>query len=290
MKKMEGFPGQISYVIPEKILDLIRKNPLISDLYVTDIGYYPHASHHFRERTEGINQTILIYNTGGMGTINLAGKKIQLPADHFLFIPAYTPHSYCADLKTPWSIYWIHFSGPKATQISKPEMQAVPVSRTTTSRINERIELFDEIFKNLDRGFSVETLEYINLCLPRLLSSFSHLEQYRSFNEHTSKDPISRSINFMIENTTKKYRLEELSEVVGLSASHYSRLFLSRTGHSPIDYFIQLKIQRSCRLLDNTKLSVADIARESGFEDQFYFSRQFKRVMNMSPREYRNRI
>ena len=94
----------------------------------------------------------------------------------------------------------------------------------------------------------------------------------------------------MLENINKKFKLEELASVVRLSMSHFSRLFLSRTGHSPIDYFIQLKIQHSCRLLDNSKLSIADIARESGFDDQFYFSRQFKRVMNMSPREYRNRI
>ncbi|HNW55438.1 MAG TPA: helix-turn-helix transcriptional regulator, partial [Bacteroidales bacterium] len=62
----------------------------------------------------------------------------------------------------------------------------------------------------------------------------------------------------------------------------------ARTGHSPIDYFIQPKIQRSCRYLDNTVLSIADVAREIGFDDQFYFSRQFRKVMSMSPREYRN--
>ena len=53
MKKEDGFPGQISFVMPDKIIDLIRQNPLISDLYLTDIGYYPQASYHFRERPYG---------------------------------------------------------------------------------------------------------------------------------------------------------------------------------------------------------------------------------------------
>ena len=101
---------------------------------------------------------------------------------------------------------------------------------------------------------------------------------------------VAQSINFMLENLGRKLKLEELASVVKLSASHYSKLFVTRTGHSPIDYFIQLKIQRACRLLDNTTWSIAEIAWEIGFEDQFYFSRQFRKVMDMSPREYRKRL
>lgn len=289
MKKQDGFPGQLSYVIPDRILQLIRKNPLCNDLYLTDIGYYPQARHHFRERKEGINQTILIYNVEGNGTISIAGQDVQLPADHFYIIPEGMPHAYAADMQNPWSIYWIHFTGEKAKHIAKPVLQQIPVIRNKTSRINNRLELFNELFHNLGRGYSMETLEYVNLCLPRLIASFTYLPQYRSLNEQFTKDPISLSINYMLENINRKFRLEELSGAVKLSASHFSKLFLSRTGHSPIDYFIQLKIQRSCRLLDNTDLSISDVAREMGFDDQFYFSRQFRKVMNMSPREYRKR-
>ncbi|MGV8136575.1 MAG: helix-turn-helix domain-containing protein [Mangrovibacterium sp.] len=50
-----------------------------------------------------------------------------------------------------------------------------------------------------------------------------------------------------------------------------------------------LSIQLSCRLLDNSDWSIAEVAREMGFDDQFYFSRLFSKVMNISPREYRKR-
>lgn len=59
MKKEDGFPGQLSYVVPVRILDMVAQNPLISDLYFTDIGYYPQARHHFREREKGVPQAIL---------------------------------------------------------------------------------------------------------------------------------------------------------------------------------------------------------------------------------------
>lgn len=289
MRKQDGFPGQLSYVIPDRILGIMKQNPFCSDLYITDIGYYPQARHHFRERRKGIDQTILIYAIEGQGTIITNGQKNQLTADHFFIIPEGVPHSYAADNHNPWSIYWIHFAGNKSIHYSKYAFQALPIEKSKTSRTSDRFDLFSEIFRNLDRGFSIETLEYVNQCLPHLLASFTHLNQFRLIKETGEKDQVSLSINFMLENIRQKYSLEELAKNVNLSTSHYSRLFFARTGHSPINYFIQLKIQRSCRLLDNSTQSIADIAREMGFDDQFYFSRQFRKVMNMSPREYRNR-
>jgi len=122
-----------------------------------------------------------------------------------------------------------------------------------------------------------------------LLASFTHLSQFQLVNQAGENDPIAQSINYMLENLTKKLKLGEIATETGLSASHYSRLFLNRTGHSPIDYFIQLKIQRACRLLDNSGWMIADVSRETGFEDQFYFSRVFRKVMAMSPANYRKR-
>lgn len=289
MRKKEGFPGQQSYVIPEGILKVVRQSPICSDLYLTDIGYYPLASHHFRERKEGIDQNILIYNIEGSGSIRSMGRRLRLPADHFVMIPAGVPHAYAADEKNPWSIYWVHFAGPKAGYLALPGLQPVAVTRSGLSRISERLNIFAEIFRTLERGYSIENLEYANLCLPRLIATFTHLSQYRAVNEQLPKDPIGKAINIMLENIRGKFRLEDLAHAVKLSPSHFSRQFQARTGHPPIRYFIQLKIQRSCQLLDSQGLSVADVARETGFEDQFYFSRQFRKVMNMSPTEYRKR-
>lgn len=289
MKKEDGFPGQISFVVPERILTLIKDNALIAYLYITDIGYYPSARYHYRERLQGSDQFILIYCMEGQGEIRLGGSVNVLPSDHFFIIPAGVPHSYRSDAQNPWSIYWIHFSGVKAGQFTRFSGKSISIDRGKTSRINDRLDLFSEIFRNLDRGFSIETLEYVNLCLPHLLASFIHLSQFRLIKESGEKDPVAQSINFMLENLSQKLKLEEIAAETNLSASHYSRLFLNRTGHSPIDYFIQLRIQRACRLLDNSGWMIADVARELGFDDQFYFSRVFRKVMGMSPAEYRKR-
>ncbi|MFW6273255.1 MAG: AraC family transcriptional regulator, partial [bacterium] len=64
-KKMDSFFGDRSIVMSTKILHDIKSNPLIRDLYITDIGFYPCALHHFRRRKPGIHENILIYCING---------------------------------------------------------------------------------------------------------------------------------------------------------------------------------------------------------------------------------
>ena len=177
------FRGRSVLCYPERIEGLIRNNPLISDLYLTDIGYYPKARHHFRERPSGSAQFILIYCVEGKGEIQVGETLHIVLADHFFIIPPRTSHAYHSDEQNPWSIYWIHFWGIKSSLFARQSCQSIPIERGKTSRINDRIELFSEIFRNLDRGFSIETLEFINLCLNYLLSSFTHINQFRLVKE-----------------------------------------------------------------------------------------------------------
>lgn len=289
MKKEDGFPRQISYTIPGKVLDMIKESPLVNDLYITDIGYYPEARFHFRKREVGISQAILIYSVAGRGVISVGGVKYDVKPDSFFLIPPDRSHSYYSNASDPWSIYWIHFAGVKASQFNKIALKVVGIDQSITSRRSDRIALFDEICRNLSGGFSISTIEYVNMCLSYLLASFMHIDKFRTVNEAVERDPVRDSINFMKENLRSKLKLEDLAAVVGLSPSHFSRLFNGSTGHSPIVYFSQLKIQHACRLLDSSDWSITEIASEMGFEDQFYFSRLFKKIMNISPRKYRGR-
>lgn len=289
MKKKDGFPGQQSYVIPESVLESVRCSPICGDLYLTDVGFYPKALHHYRERPQGVAQTILLYNIEGEGRIVLKDRSIPLLADHFYVLPAGIPHAYEAHKKRPWSLYWLHFSGKRSDCLARPVLVPVPVERSTHSRVSERLRLFDEVFYNLKQGFGTETLEYVNLLLSYLLASFTRLKQFRSVNQPFRDDPVGRSIHFMLEHLGNRLDLQGLAGAADLSVSHFSRLFSRSTGQGPITYFIQLKIQEACRLLDQQSLSVAEIGNRLGFEDQFYFSRQFRKVMDMSPTEYRRR-
>ena len=65
-------------------------------------------------------------------------------------------------------------------------------------------------------------------------------------------------------------------------------LFKDRTGFAPIDYFLHMKVQKATQLLDFTEKTVKEIAAELGFDDPYYFSRLFKKIMSYSPTEFRH--
>ncbi|MDR1866044.1 MAG: AraC family transcriptional regulator [Bacteroidales bacterium] len=101
---------------------------------------------------------------------------------------------------------------------------------------------------------------------------------------------MEQVIHYMKEHIHEKLRLERIAVQFHLSVSQFSFLFKQYTSHSPIDYFIRLKIQRACQYMDLTRLKVSEIALLLGFEDLSYFSRIFSKVMKMSPSAYRNHI
>jgi AraC-like DNA-binding protein len=72
-----------------------------------------------------------------------------------------------------------------------------------------------------------------------------------------------------------------------LSKYHFIKKYKALTGTTPINHFIQLKIERACHLLDVTNKGIKEIAWAVGYEDAYYFSRIFRKVMGISPSQYR---
>lgn len=98
---------------------------------------------------------------------------------------------------------------------------------------------------------------------------------------------IERSIDYMLQRLDQPLHVANLAAAVNFSPSHFSALFKSWTGCPPIDYFIHLRMQHACWLLDNTPLKVREVAAALGYDDPFYFSRTFKSVNRIAPSEYR---
>jgi len=98
---------------------------------------------------------------------------------------------------------------------------------------------------------------------------------------------IDQSIAYMATHLNEPLNVAKLASVANISSSHFFVVFKRRTGQAPIDYFIHLRMARARRLLEETSMSVKDIAATLGYEDPFYFSRLFKAVSRFSPTDYR---
>jgi AraC-like DNA-binding protein len=290
IKKKEGFQGQKAIVLPKKILsNVCLANPILQGIYVTDIGYYPKAKHHFRQRLHGIDQNILIYCVEGKGTAEINKKKYHLGPDSFLIIPVGCSHSYAADEKDSWTIYWLHFKGDKARSIVDTMIHQINGHNGLVSFQQKRINLFEDIYSSLERGYGNDNLCYANMCLWHYLSSFMYNDKFNMSETKNAKahDKVELSINYMQQNLSRMLSLNEIATSVNLSVPHFSFTFRKKTGFSPIEYFIQLKVQKACQYLLFTDLRINEISTKLGIEDQYYFSRMFHKLMGISPNQYR---
>ena len=285
-KVKEGFVGQRMIVVPPDVKREIVKNDLINEMYLTAIGFYPHASFHDRERKLGTNQYILLYCTEGKGTISLPGKTVSMEPNTFFIIPKNVPHHYKSSVDDPWSIYWVHFKGKRSDTIYKRYSERQLPDKIHIPHTAERINQFNELLQLLEHSYNAVVMEIVNIKLFNYIASFVYYEQIDP--SILEDDAISNSIRFMKANIQNLYTLDELANKQDLSVSHYTRMFKNKTGYSPIQYFNQLKIQLSCQYLYFTDRKIKDICREIGFEDQYYFSRLFRKLMGTSPAKYKS--
>ena len=117
-KVAEGFKGEKAIVTPYNIRNLQRENNITKQLFVSHIGYYPHAENHFREREKGTNENVFIYCESGCGWVSYKGEKYILTKNQAFILPANEQHAYGADEVNPWSIYWLHFCGEGVAMFS----------------------------------------------------------------------------------------------------------------------------------------------------------------------------
>lgn len=284
----DGFLGEIMYVVPRPLLANVTKHPLVNPLTPTDIGWFPTARYHYRERPTGAPEHILILCVKGSGWFEIAGKRRSINSGEVLVIPKGTSHVYGAAENQPWSIHWVHFVGTVGdyyvNQVKQDEFTlSIDVGVVATLEM-----LFTTCRDAFIANFVLQRMIYASQALHLLLGclffnnrAFSPLLQSSRFHS------IDDTLTYLHDNIGEKLTLDMMAKHAGLSKSHFVRLFKEQTHFSPIAYFIQLKMQRACMLLSSTYAPVKEISLELGFEDPYYFSRLFSKTVGMSPIQYR---
>lgn len=290
-----GFIGERYIYLPLDIIEQAKSNSMTQSLYIKFLGHFVNAKYHYINRPQGCEDYILLYCREGKGWVKLDDKEYLIKQNIFIILPPNCPHSYGADNSNPWSIYWIHFQGRDSEYLSKLRHTPCKLYPSSTSRIEERLEIFEEIYQVLSIDQSFDYFSYANSCFIHFLSTIIYVNIYREIKQrkesttHLHSDQlINRLTHYMSENIDRKLSIKDLSHFIHLSPSYLHRLFIRYHGVSPMNFFIKMKMRKACDMLQNTSLKINQIAAKLSYDDSLYFSRQFKKEIGISPNKFRH--
>ena len=277
------------FVIPRRIIGELAQNPLTEELYPLGIGYYHRALGHHMERSEH-DDNLLIYCLDGEGDANVDGQKLRVRAGDILIIPAGVAHHYHAREKNPWSIYWAHFHGNKASHFIRHLWQGDGTTTRYLLSIGIQSRIASEFEALLETRESTHNLHAYILAANQLKQILSHIALIHPLAKQQQARGglyLEKVHTIMQAHIHEQLDLEALAQATNLSKFHFVKKYKDITGTTPINHFIQLKIERACHLLDTTTNSIGDVAFAVGYHDAYYFSRIFKKLMGLSPSQYR---
>lgn len=108
--------------------------------------------------------------------------------------------------------------------------------------------------------------------------------------KNQSESIVAKAVSYMNDNYAKDISLDEVSREVNINPYYFSKRFKEETGVNFIDYLTGIRMNRAKELLEDPTLSIKEICTMAGYSDPNYFSRIFKKVENVTPSEYRDKV
>ncbi|GGM17458.1 helix-turn-helix domain-containing protein [Promicromonospora citrea] len=287
MRIRDGFPGQRLRVLPGAVAAAAARSGPTSRLLVTDAGYFPHAANHGRARTRGASGTIVIVSAAGRGWCRTPDDLHRVDAARALVIPAGVPHEYWADDDDPWTIWWMHARGTDAAEFERDLVRHAGPDGVAVVEVHDQVRLVADLERVVEALETDETYPSLLRCAGAAWSVLAQVGADAAAGSPLRGEPVRAAQEYLRTHLDSVVEVAALARRFGLSTSHFSARFRAATGGGVIEYVKRLRMARACELLITTQLPVADIARAVGYDDPFYFSRQFRSVHACSPTDFR---
>lgn len=222
----------------------------------------------------------LMYVIKGGVTIQFENAKYYFSDGEMLILKPGTKYFYHTDSKIGINYLWMHFTGAKIEEILQNcliETNKITKCGHSASIIELWKKMCNEFILN-DSHFDVMTSSIFT----EIITAFS-----RRINSTNSKKHLLKSVHFIHENYSKKINVSDLAKIENLSESHYRSVFTKIFGESPVEYITSRRIENAAYMLESSDKNLEEIAFLVGYNDTYYFSKQFKRKMGISPGKYR---
>ena len=233
---------------------------------------------------------LCLSGTGTLYAENTKGEsityKIKSGQGFMLF-----PHQICtyiADHDIPWEYVWIEFDGLRAKETIELAGLSIdqPVYRALYKDIAETMKNEMLYIVNHKEESPFHLIGHLYLFIDSFVRSSTSTKttggtRLRDFY-------IKEAITYIEQNFQNDISIEDIAVSCGLNRSYFGKIFREEMGKSPQEFLISYRMTKATELLKLTRLSTADIGNGVGYPNQLHFSRAFKNVYGISPRQWRN--
>ena len=243
------------------------------------------VSHRIQRETYPGHELILCL--AGHGWVQVAGKRHDVAPGQLVWINCHHPHTYGADPNDPWEVYWVRVEGRSLDRLAQLlEVRSLPVLHGFDAP-GSMVE-FERSFLYLEGNRPCDAA-HVNAAISAIIAmAFDARLSDPDLIRPDLPLPVQRALEKMRLYFHQPIRVVELAHLAGMSESHFSRQFKAAIGTSPIDWLRRERINQAKRRLIESDDPVKEIARQVGYADQFFFSKDFKRMTKLTPTQFRD--
>ena len=249
-------------------------------------AYPPFKNQHpaiFRSVVEGraLPEFHIIYITKGEGTYETEGRIYQVKPGSAIMLFPMMKHRYQPLFETGWHEFWVGFKGAYFDRLL--EENILPRNRVfyEPGLHEQLISAFGGILEEVKAQkplYQFRACSLIVSLLAEILARERRKEQPAPYQQI-----VEEAKSLMEIGISGGLNMTHISEQLGTSTSRLNEIFKTYTGMTPYQYFIHIKIRKAQELLEQKDLSIKEVAYRMGFEDQYHFSRLFKKKTGTSP-------
>ena len=241
------------------------------------LAFYTESEKSKRVTVDGRNFYSLSYRYYGKVALECGEKELVSGANSVTFMPAST--SYETEIIEDTKMAVVHFKLSESLHFDSPAILEVHDGEITG------------LFEKLIRSFRVDKPIDFN-CMAIFYELLAKIEAITPLD---AKERIPHKISLAREAMIQSFKdscfsVSSLAEVLGVSTSYLRREFSKAYGKSPIAFLRDLRIENAKNLLQSEYLSIAQIAKQSGFSSESYFIQVFHKVLGKSPNRYREQF
>ncbi|MGP9436933.1 cupin domain-containing protein [Ewingella sp. AOP8-B2-18] len=174
---------------------------------------------------------------------------------------------------------------------SLPSVAVVNASTDSAPVLRWALELLAQEVSSPSPGGAMMAQQLGNIMLIQVLRQYLGREQDSpaGWLFALSDSRVNAALEAMHAEPEKRWSVQQLAEVAGVSRSTFALNFKQKVGFGPLEYLLRWRMQLASRRLAASDVTVSAVAQSLGYESDSAFSNAFKRVMLCSPREYRER-